>query len=99
MKPVGSNSVSIALPNSTIIHSVHVVLLPNKRFPHHASVVHLFTGLNKVLLSLGQFCDADMIIILTNYKLLEVMDKESQEVMLQGNQSRIDGEWCTNLSN
>ena len=67
--------------------------------PRHMQLVHLFPGSKKVLLLLGQFCDAGMRIILTKYDLLEVMGDKSQEVVIQGSQSVIDGMWRANISN
>ena len=98
IRPVGNNSVSVSLPNGATIHSTHVGLLPNNKLPPSARLVHMFPGLNKVLLSLGQFCDAGMKIIITEDKLLAVVDDDSQEVILQGSRSTVDGMWYINLS-
>ena len=97
IRPVGNNSVSVSLPNGATIHSTHVGLLPNNKLPPSARLVHMFPGLNKVLLSLGQFCDAGMKIILTEDKLVAVMDDDSQEVMFQGNRSTFVGMWYVNF--
>ena len=76
------NSISVTLTNGTINHSEHIVLLPNTRLPRPERLVHLFVCLNKILLSLGHFCDAGIIIILTKHNPLVVMDEEFKEFML-----------------
>ena len=96
--PAGSNSTGVVFPNGTTIHSTHIGLLPNARLPHSVPLVHLFVGLNKVLLSLGQFCDADVNITLTKCKFLAVKCEDSQKNMLQGSLITSDGMWHMNLS-
>ena len=78
IQPVGNNSVSVSLSNGATIHSTHIGLLPSTKLPPSASLVYTFPGLNKVILSLGQFCDAGMKIILTEDKLVVVMCDDSQ---------------------
>ena len=60
-------------------------------------VVHLFSKLNKLLLSHGQFFDAGMKSILTKDKLIAAMDDISNQIMLEFSRSKSDGMWCINL--
>ena len=89
--PVETNLVSILVPNGKTIHSTHIGLLPNNKLLPSTRLVHMFLGFNKILLSLGQFCDAGMKIILTHDILVAVMDNNSQKVVLQGSWSTVDG--------
>ena len=97
VKPAGNLSVKVSLANGTHVHSTHIGYLPQQHLPLQARLVHLFPNLNKVLLSLGQFCDAGMKIILTKKKLLAVMDDESNDVMLEGTRKMSDGMWYIDL--
>ena len=84
VKPDGIHSIKVALVNGAYVHSTHIGCLPHQNLPLHTRLVHLFPKLNKVLLSLGQFCDAGMKIIFTKKKLIAVVDDESNDVMLEG---------------
>ena len=95
---VRNNSVSILLPSGVTIHSTHIGLLPNNKLPPSTFLVHIFPGLNKVLLSLGQFYNIGMKIIPIDHKLVAVIDNDSQEVILQGSWSTSDKMWYINLS-
>ena len=97
IKPAGNLSIKVSLANGTHVHSTHIGYLPQQHLPLQARLVHLFPNLNKVLLSLGQFCDAGMKIILTKKKLLAVMDDESNDVILEGTRETSDGMWYIDL--
>ena len=56
VEPYGIHVIKVALSNGTCVHSAHIRYLPNQNLYLQATLVHLFTTLNKVLLSLGQFC-------------------------------------------
>ena len=99
VKPSGIHSIKVALANGSYVHSAHVGYLPNQNLPLQAILVHLFPNLNKVILYLGQLCDAVMKIILTKTQLIAVMDGESDKVMLEGARAKYDGIWCVNLDN
>ena len=72
VKPAGNLSIKVSLANGTHVHSTHIGYLPQQHLPLQARLVHLFPKLNKVLLSLSQFCDADMKIILTKRNYLRL---------------------------
>ena len=97
VKPAGNHRIKVALSNGAYIHSTHVGHLPHQHLPIHARLVYLCPKLNKVLLYLGQFCDANMKIILTKKKLLAVVDNESNDVMLEGTCSTSNGVWYIDL--
>ena len=87
--PAGNNSISVTLPNGHTIQSTHIGLLPFTNLPHKARIVYLFPALKKILISLGQLCEAVMVIKLTNAKIF-VFDKTTQELVLDRDLLEID---------
>ena len=47
----------IRMPNGEIITSTHTALLSKTDLPIEAQKEHIFPGLNKALISIGNFCD------------------------------------------
>ena len=76
--PIG---VSIMTASSTRIHGTSKGLLPIKSLPPAARVAHRVKGLHTPLLSMGQFADADCVIIFDKEKvsILKTTDVEIEE--------------------
>ena len=52
------NSISVNMPNGSIIQSTHTVLLPLNNISKSARVIHLLPNLNNTaLISISQLCD------------------------------------------
>lgn len=91
--------ITVTLPNDMAVTSTQVGQLPNEQLPLSACAVRIFPDFkNKMLMSLGQFCDAGMKMILTKTSMSAITDDERQ-TMLQGTSSPQDGMWHLDLEN
>ena len=95
VKPTGIRSIKVTLANGACVYSACTGYLPNQNLTLQSILVHLLPKLNKVLLSLCQFCDAGMKIILTKTKLIAAMDDAFSAVMLEDDHAKSDGMWSS----
>ena len=72
---------SIQIPDGEIITSTHTVLLSHPDLPLQARKAHLFTGLNKALLSIGALCDHDCEGTF-NAKSVRILNKQSGKIIM-----------------
>ena len=79
------------MPNREIITSTHKALLSHQDLPIKARKAHLFTGLNKALLSIGTLCNRGCEATF-NDKYILILNKWSGKVIMKGTQDP-----CTNL--
>ena len=77
------NALPIQMPNGDIITSTHTSLISQQNLPIQAREAHLFTGINKALLSIGTLCDHGCEANF-NDKYVLIINKESGKVIMKG---------------
>ena len=91
------SALQVTMPNGDKIRSTHSALLKWEHFPINARKCHIFPGLkNRILLSIGQFCDAGMTATFTATKLLIY---KNNEILLEGDRNHTTGMWYVDLKN
>ena len=94
--PTGQNALTVTVPNGQSIKSSHTATLKWDHLPIKARKCHIFPHLkNKILLSIGQFCDAGMTATFTEEILYIYKDNY---IVLQGERSTISGMWYIDLT-
>ena len=81
----------IQMPNGEIIISSHTALLNHQVLPFQSRQAHLFTGLKKALLSIGNFYKHGCEATFTN-KSVHIKNKQSGRTIMGGTRDA-----CTNL--
>ena len=71
------------MPNGEIITSSHTALLPQHNLPDMARKAHIFTGLQKPLISIGNLCDNNCIAVFYE-KRVTIYDKKTIQIFMQG---------------
>ena len=73
----------IQMPNGEIITSTHTALLNHQDLPFQARQAHLFPGLRKALLSIGNFCEHGCEATFTN-KSVHIKNNQSGWTIMGG---------------
>jgi hypothetical protein len=91
-----TKGLTVRLPNGQTIQSTHTALLDIPALPKAARLCHIFPDLkNKVLLSIGQFCDSGFTATFTK-STLRIYRNDT--VYLQGQRSSTNGLWYIDLA-
>ena len=72
----------IQMPNREIIESTHTKLLNHQDLPFQARPVHIFSRLNKALLSIGDFCE-HIYEAAFNKKSVHIKNKQSGSTIMR----------------
>ena len=75
--------ITIRIINMGIITSVHTALLSKIYPPIEAQKGHLFMGLNKSLISIGNFCDHGCQEVFDDKEVL-IINKRNGKIMMKG---------------
>ena len=76
-KQTETQTIPIKMPNGEIITSSHTTLLPQHNLPDKARQAHIFTGLQKPLISIGTFCENNCIAVFDE-KRVTTYDKSTR---------------------
>ena len=91
IQPAGANAITVTIPNGEQIRSTHTATLKWPHLPPSARTCHIFPTLkNKILLSIGQFCDAGLNSAFT-ISHLYIYDRST--IFLQGKRKPGNGMW------
>ena len=87
----------IQIPDGEIITSFHTELFPENSLPLQAQKSHIFTHLQKLLLSIRTFCDHGCIAIFDN-KHVSVMNKLMQQTIMTRSRDPIPSLYMIDIS-
>ena len=82
-KQTANNPIPVQMPNGEIITSTHIALLPQHNLLDKAQKAHIFTGLQKTLISIGTLCDNNCIAFFDE-KRVTIYDKTTRQIVIQG---------------
>ena len=85
------------MPNREIITSTHTALLSKKDLPISAQKAHLFTGINKALLSIGKNCDHGFQAKFDGKSVL-ILNKGTGKLMIKGTRDPRSNLYMINLT-
>ena len=85
------------MPNREIFTSTHTALLSKTDLPIEVQKEHLFTGLNKGLLSIGTFCDHGCQEVFDD-KILLILNKGNGKIMMKGKRDPLSNMYIFNLT-
>ena len=80
-KQAATQPIPIKMPNGEIITSSHIALLPQHNLPDKARQAHIFTGLQKPLISIGTLCDNNCISVFDE-KRVTIYDKSTRQIFM-----------------
>ena len=75
--------IPIKMPNGEIITSSHIELIPQHNLQDKARKAHIFSGLQKLLISIGTLCDNNCIAVFDE-KWVTIYDKTRRQIFMQG---------------
>ena len=82
-KQTATQPISIKMPNGEIMTYSHIALLPQHNLPDKARQAHIFTGLQKPLISIRTLCDNNCIAVFYE-KRVTIYDKSTIQIVMQG---------------
>ena len=87
----------ILIPNGKIITSTHTALLSKPDLTIEEQKAHIFPGLNKALLSIGNFCNHVYQVVFNDKEVL-MLKKMSGKMMIKGRQDPLSNLYMLNLT-
>ena len=96
-KKISVIPIPIRMPNREILTSIHTALLSKTYLTIEARKSHIFTGLSKALLSIGNFFDHRCQAVFDDKKLL-ILNKGNGEIMMKGRRYPISNLYMLNLT-
>jgi hypothetical protein len=90
-----SNGILVKMPNGSFIRSTHTATLNLPALPPPARAAHIFPSLAGSLLSIGLFCDCDLIAIYDKEKV--VIQTQEGVMVLRGTRSPSTRLWMIDL--
>ena len=87
----------ILMPNGKIITSTHTALLSKPDLPIEVQKAHIFTGLNKALLSIGNFCNHGYQAVFDDKEVL-ILRKINGKMMIKGRRYPLSNLYMLNLN-
>ena len=95
VQPASANAITSTIPNGEQIRSTHTATLKWPHLPPSAQTCHIFPALkNKILLSIGKFCDTGLNSAFTKSHLY-IYDRST--IFLQGKIQPGNGMWYVDL--
>ena len=85
------------MPNGDIITSTHIALLPQYNLPDNARKAHIFTGLQKPLISIGTLCDNNYIAVF-DAERVTIYDQTPINIIMQGHRDPITTLYMINMT-
>ena len=85
------------MPNGKIITSTHIELLPQHSLPDKARKAHIFTGLQKPLISIGTLCDNKCIAVFDT-KRVTIYDQTKRNIVMQGHRDPMTTLYMINMT-
>ena len=82
-KQTATQPIPFKMPNGEIITSSHTTLLPQHNLPDKARQAHIFSGLQKPLISIGTLCDNNCIAVFDE-KRVTIYEKLTRQIVMQG---------------
>ena len=87
----------ILIPNGKIITSTHTALLSKPDLTIEEQKAHIFPGLNKALLSIGNFCNHRYQVVFNDKEVL-ILKKMNGKMMIKGRQDPLSNLYMLNLT-
>ena len=88
---------TICMLNGGIITSTHIALISKTDLPIEALKAHIFPGLNKSLLSIGNFCDHGCQAVFNDKEVL-ILNKRNGKMMMKGRQDPLSNIYILNFT-
>ena len=82
-KNTATHPIPIKMLNVEITTSSHIALLPQHNLPDKAHQAHIFTGLQKPLISIGTLCENNCIAVFDE-KRVTIYEKSTRQIVMQG---------------
>ena len=96
-KKIAVISIHIRMPNGEILTSTHTAILSKTDLPIESRKTHIFSVINKALLSIGTFCDHVCQAVFDDKKVI-ILNKGNGKIMMKGRQNALSNLYMLNLT-